>query len=78
MPVSEIKIDRSFVDGIDGTPASQRLAKAMIEMDHGLDLMVTAEGVETAAEREVLIRLGCDVMQGYFGSKPLSAEAMEE
>lgn len=77
MPVSELKIDRSFVDGIDAAPASQRLVKAMIEMGHGLDLTVTAEGVETAAERDVLIRLGCDVMQGYFGSRPLNAEAME-
>ena len=77
MPVSELKIDRSFVDGINAAPASQRLVKAMIEMGHGLDLIVTAEGVETAEERDMLISLGCDVMQGYFGSKPLHGEAME-
>ncbi len=77
MPVSELKIDRSFVDGIDTAPASQRLVKAMIEMGHGLDLVVTAEGVETTAERDMLISLGCDVMQGYLGSKPLHGDVME-
>ena len=77
MPVSELKIDRSFVDGIDAAPASQRLVKAMIEMGHGLDLVVTAEGVETTAERDMLISLGCDVMQGYLGSKPLHGDVME-
>ena len=77
MPVSELKIDRSFVDGIDAAPASQRLVKAMIEMGHGLDLLVTAEGVETTAERDMLISLGCDVMQGYLGSKPLHGDVME-
>ena len=77
MPVSELKIDRSFVDGIDTAVASQRLVKAMIEMGHGLDLVVTAEGVETPAERSMLESLGCDVMQGYLASKPLEGRAME-
>ena len=62
LPVSELKIDRSFVDGLDAAPATQRLVKAMIEMGHGLNLMVTAEGVETPAERDTLKALGCDVM----------------
>lgn len=46
----------------------------MTEMGHGLDLMVTAEGVETEAERETITRLGVDVMQGYLASKPLHGE----
>ena len=77
MPVSELKIDRSFVDGMDTSVASQRLVKAMIEMGHGLDLVVTAEGVETPAERSALQSLGCDVMQGYLASKPLDEKSME-
>jgi EAL domain-containing protein (putative c-di-GMP-specific phosphodiesterase class I) len=76
LPVSELKIDRSFIDGIDASPGTQKLVRAMTEMGHGLDLMVTAEGVETEAEREVITRLGCDVMQGYLGSKPLHGEAL--
>ncbi|MDR7307362.1 EAL domain-containing protein [Rhodoferax saidenbachensis] len=71
LPVSELKIDRSFIDGIDKAPRTQKLVKAMIEMGHGMDLFVTAEGVETEAERSTIAQLGCDVMQGYLGSRPL-------
>ncbi|MFZ4623512.1 MAG: EAL domain-containing protein, partial [Rhodoferax sp.] len=45
--------------------------KTMIDMGHGMDLLVTAEGIETGAEQDTLRALGCDVMQGYFGSRPL-------
>jgi diguanylate cyclase (GGDEF)-like protein len=77
LPVNELKIDRSFVDGIDKSPASQRLMKTMIEMGHGLDMMVTAEGIETEAERSTIAALGCDVMQGYLASKPLFGAALQ-
>ena len=77
LPVSELKIDRSFVDGIDGLPGTQRLFKTMVEMGHGMGLMVTAEGVETQAEKDTITRLGCDVMQGYFGSRPLHGVALQ-
>ena len=49
----------------------------MTEMGHGLDLMVTAEGVETEAERETIKQLGCDVMQGYLASKPLHGDKLQ-
>ena len=78
LPVSELKIDRSFVDGIDRAPGTQKLVRAMTEMGHGMDLMVTAEGVETEAERSTLINLGCDVMQGYLGSRPLHGAALQD
>ena len=77
LPVSELKIDRSFVTDIDTKPGSQQLAKTMIEMGHGMDLLVTAEGIETDAERATLQKLGCDVMQGYFGSRPLFGPALQ-
>ena len=77
MPVSELKIDRAFIDKIDSLPGSQKLVRAMIEMGHGLDLMVTAEGVETEAERATIIELGCDVMQGYLASRPLHGVALQ-
>ncbi|OYU46247.1 MAG: hypothetical protein CFE44_03120 [Burkholderiales bacterium PBB4] len=77
LPVSELKIDRAFIDHIDSKPGSQKLVKAMIEMGHGMDLMVTAEGVETQAERAVIAVLGCDVMQGYLGSRPLHGAALQ-
>ena len=77
LPVSELKIDGSFVARIDTLPGTQRLVKSMIEMGHGMGLMVTAEGVETEAEKETITRLGCDVMQGYLGSRPLHGEALQ-
>ena len=78
MPVTELKIDRSFVDKVDLSPGTQRLVHAMVEMGHGLGLMVTAEGVETAAEKATITQLGCDVMQGYFASRPLHGPALQD
>jgi diguanylate cyclase (GGDEF)-like protein len=77
-PVKELKIDRSFVNDIDKQQTTQRLVKTIIEMGHGLHLQVVAEGVETQAERDILIQLGCDAMQGYLVSKPLHGNALQE
>ena len=77
LPVNELKIDRCFVDRIDALPGTQKLVHAMIEMGHGMDLTVTAEGVETEAERDTLARLGADVMQGYLRSRPLHGAALQ-
>jgi diguanylate cyclase (GGDEF)-like protein len=77
LPVSELKIDRSFIDKLDTLPGTQLLVKAMIEMGHGMGLMVTAEGVETQAERDTITRLGCDVMQGYLGSRPMHGKNLQ-
>jgi EAL domain-containing protein (putative c-di-GMP-specific phosphodiesterase class I)/GGDEF domain-containing protein len=78
LPVSELKIDRSFITNIDTRPASLQLVKTMIEMGQCMGLMVTAEGIETQAERDTLQALGCDVMQGYFGSRPLHGQALQQ
>jgi len=77
LPVNELKIDRSFVTQIDSQPGSQQLVKTMIEMGHGMGLLVTAEGIETIAERDTLTRLGCDVMQGFLASRPLHGAALQ-
>lgn len=77
LPVSELKIDRSFVIDINLHTATQRLVKTVIEMGHGLGLFVIAEGIETQAERDTLRELGCDAMQGYFASKPLHGSALQ-
>ncbi len=77
LPVSELKIDRSFVIDIDLHPTTQRLVKTVIELGHGLNLSVIAEGIETQAERDTLTELGCDAMQGYFVSKPLHDQQLQ-
>jgi EAL domain-containing protein (putative c-di-GMP-specific phosphodiesterase class I) len=76
LPVSELKIDRSFVQDIDQSASGQRLFKAMVDMGLGLGLSITAEGVETEAERNTIVSLGCEVMQGYLGSRPLHGAAL--
>ncbi len=77
LPVTELKIDRSFISGLDHQPVNQRLVHTMVELGHGMGLTVTAEGVETEAEKQALMVLGCDVMQGYLGSRPLHGDALQ-
>ncbi|GAA5179835.1 EAL domain-containing protein [Niveibacterium umoris] len=74
MPVSELKIDRSFVQGIHRDADGESLVKSTIELSHNLGLSVVAEGVETIEEWQTLVRLGSDYVQGYFASKPLAVE----
>lgn len=78
MPVTELKIDRSFIDKLDVSPGTQQLVKAMVEMGHGLGLTVVAEGVETEGEKAAITALGVDVMQGYLGSRPLHGKALQD
>ncbi len=75
--IDYLKIDRTFVANL--TPGSQDLAlcEAIIVMAHKLDIKVIAEGVETAAQRELLLAAGCDYAQGYFFSRPVAAAAFE-
>ena len=74
MPLHKLKIDRSFVIDIDKKAKSAVLVKTIIAMAKNLDLEVLAEGVENEAEASTLQALGCDKVQGYLYSKPLTAE----
>ncbi|HVU12069.1 MAG TPA: EAL domain-containing protein [Phototrophicaceae bacterium] len=75
LPVSTLKIDRSFVREIRGD-TSPTLVNTMITMAHSLKMRVVAEGVEEAYQLEVLKNLHCDLIQGYLISKPLPADAV--
>jgi diguanylate cyclase (GGDEF)-like protein len=70
LPVSELKIDRAFISGLDGSPQDRSIVRAIIELAHGLGLSVTAEGVETSAVQEWLRHAGCDTAQGYHLARP--------
>lgn len=78
LPISTLKIDRSFIKDLiapDGTlTGSEPLVRAIIAMAQSLSLRLVAEGVETPAQLEHLKALGCDVIQGYLISRPLSAD----
>jgi len=73
LPVEKLKIDQSFVRDIASNPDDQLIVKATIELAHTLDLKVVAEGVETLAVCELLTRMHCDHVQGYYISHPLEA-----
>jgi len=77
LPVNELKIDRSFVDGVDGDPKRQALLRSIVDIGHSLALQVTAEGVETEAELAVIRGANCDLVQGYLLAKPMATEAFE-
>ena len=72
LPFSELKIDQSFVRSLLHDPESPKLVQAVLRMCEALGLSVVAEGVETQAVADVLLALGCDVVQGYFFDRPLS------
>ena len=75
-PGSSIKIDRSFVRSIVTSNADAQIVNGVIQMAHGLDLKVVAEGVECRDQVAVLSRHDCDVFQGYFFSHPLTSDAI--
>ncbi|MGB0203750.1 MAG: EAL domain-containing protein [Neptuniibacter sp.] len=77
-PFDVIKIDQSFVRDIETDPEDCALIEATIAMAHALNLRVVAEGVETTAQLEFLEGINCDCLQGYYFSKPVSAEIIEE
>jgi diguanylate cyclase (GGDEF)-like protein/PAS domain S-box-containing protein len=76
MPVEVLKIDKSFIDDIDISPAGTPLVAAIIAMAHSLGLKVVAEGVERPNQFHALRRLGCDQMQGFLVSEPLTPFGM--
>ena len=74
LPVEALKIDRSFVATMADEPTTMTLVETMISLAHSLRLKVVAEGVESEAQAKILRRLGCDELQGYLFSRPLTAK----
>jgi PAS domain S-box-containing protein len=72
--VDELKIDRSFVSGIEEHASDRAIVAAIVTMAHGLGLRVVAEGVETQAQLDFLRRHDCDVAQGFCFARPMPAE----
>ncbi|HJV49065.1 MAG TPA: EAL domain-containing protein [Geothrix sp.] len=76
LPVSELKIDQSFVTHMTTDHGDEVICKSTIDLGHNLGLKVVAEGVEDQPTLEALRRLGCDLAQGYHLSRPLPPQAL--
>jgi diguanylate cyclase (GGDEF)-like protein len=74
LPVNEVKIDRSFIKELEAHRDDDVIVRSTINLGHALNLKVVAEGVEVASSWKALRRLGCDLIQGYYVSKPLPAQ----
>jgi EAL domain-containing protein (putative c-di-GMP-specific phosphodiesterase class I) len=75
LPVDILKIDKSFVDALEGSPDGEEVVAAIIQIARVRHLQTVAEGVETWAQAQRLRRLGCEYGQGFYFARPLSAEA---
>ena len=73
IPARQLKIDRSFVTDLAENADAQAVLDAVVRLAHALRMEVVAEGVETAAQHAVLVRLGCDLLQGYAIARPMPA-----
>ena len=76
LPVDAIKIDKSFVIGMNDS-GNAAIVRAAIELGHKLGLSVTAEGVEDEGALRILTEMGCDTAQGYYFTRPLPAERFQ-
>ena len=77
LPIDIIKIDRSYVHDVTASSAEVSMTRAVLTMAHSLQMHVLAEGVETDSQLALLVANGCDLMQGYFFSPPVSNTAIE-
>ena len=76
-PINRLKIDKSFTAHVPDDFDSVSIIRAIIALAHSLNIVVVAEGIETKEQYELLERLGCDELQGYYISKPLKADDFE-
>lgn len=78
LPIQKLKIDQSFISDIPRSSNDVAIARSIIAIGHALELKVTAEGVETEEQTEFLKSENCDVLQGYYLGRPVSAEEFEK
>ena len=76
LPARQLKIDQSFVKDLEVDSDARAVVDAVVRLAHALGLDVVAEGVESAGQRDILLKLGCDELQGFFFAQPMPADAM--
>jgi diguanylate cyclase (GGDEF)-like protein/PAS domain S-box-containing protein len=78
LPVHTLKVDRSFVTGLGTDESDESIIKTIIQLARNFDMTVLAEGVETREQLAILAALGCDQVQGYYFSKPVGIDELQE
>ena len=78
MPVDELKIDKGFLESTDDSKKSRYIIEKIVQMAHGLDIRVVCEGVERKEQVDFLRAIECDIVQGYYYSKPMPMEEYEK
>jgi diguanylate cyclase (GGDEF)-like protein/PAS domain S-box-containing protein len=77
LPVSTVKVDRSFIERLDAPEGSMPVVSAILDLSHAMGLRVVAEGVSTARLQEIVASMGCEFAQGFHWSQPLAAGEFE-
>jgi EAL domain-containing protein (putative c-di-GMP-specific phosphodiesterase class I) len=77
LPAAELKIDRAFVSDLEESEDARSIAKSIVNMAIALNFRVVAEGVETVGQRDLLVEMGCDELQGFLFSMPVPADEIE-
>lgn len=78
LPVQQVKIDRSFIQGLETSPYHRALVQAALQVANALQLELVAEGIESESQARLLAELGCSRGQGYLFARPLEADAMAD
>ena len=78
LPLAEIKIDKTFVNDLTTNERSAAIVKAVIALGNSMNITIVSEGVETHAQKDQLLALGCPLLQGYLISRPIERAALEQ
>ena len=78
LPIDELKIDKSFITGLDDTKDGRDMVKTILNIAKNLNLTIVAEGIEEVSQQKFLIEEKCDILQGYYFSRPIHKDAFEE
>jgi diguanylate cyclase (GGDEF)-like protein/PAS domain S-box-containing protein len=78
LPLAELKIDKSFVHDLTTNERSQAIVKAILALGHSMNITIVSEGVETQAQKDQLLALGCTLLQGYLISRPMERAELEQ
>lgn len=77
LPIDKLKLDKSFIDNIHISENDRVIVECIIKLAHEMNILVVAEGVEIKEQFDILYKMGCDRIQGYYFSKPISPDKFE-